>query len=43
MTAPPLPVWRSLLFVALTARRFVDGADDALQPIPLRPVSGGGD
>jgi citrate lyase subunit beta / citryl-CoA lyase len=26
MTASPLPVWRSLLFVPLTAKRFVDGA-----------------
>src|SRR5580658_3790550 len=26
MTAKPLPVWRSLLFVPVTARRFVDGA-----------------
>ena len=26
MTASPLPVWRSLLFVPVTARRFVDGA-----------------
>ena len=26
MTAAPLPVWRSLLFVPVTAQRFVDGA-----------------
>src|SRR5712671_4822794 len=26
MTAASLPVWRSLLFVPVTARRFVDGA-----------------
>jgi citrate lyase subunit beta/citryl-CoA lyase len=26
MTSPPLPVWRSLLFVPVTAKRFVDGA-----------------
>ena len=26
MTAATLPVWRSLLFVPVTARRFVDGA-----------------
>jgi citrate lyase subunit beta/citryl-CoA lyase len=26
MTAAPLPVWRSLLFVPVTAKRFVDGA-----------------
>ena len=26
MTASPLPVWRSLLFVPVTAKRFVDGA-----------------
>jgi citrate lyase subunit beta / citryl-CoA lyase len=26
MNAPPLPVWRSLLFVPVTERRFVDGA-----------------
>jgi len=26
MTTSPLPVWRSLLFVPVTARRFVDGA-----------------
>jgi citrate lyase subunit beta / citryl-CoA lyase len=26
MTSSPLPVWRSLLFVPITAKRFVDGA-----------------
>ena len=26
MSLPPLPVWRSLLFVPVTAKRFVDGA-----------------
>ena len=26
MSAAPLPVWRSLLFVPVTQRRFVDGA-----------------
>ena len=26
MTASTLPVWRSLLFVPVTAKRFVDGA-----------------
>ena len=26
MTVSSLPVWRSLLFVPVTARRFVDGA-----------------
>ena len=26
MTATPLPIWRSLLFVPVTAKRFVDGA-----------------
>ena len=26
MSPPPLPVWRSLLFVPVTAKRFVDGA-----------------
>ena len=26
MTAASLPVWRSLLFVPATAKRFVDGA-----------------